>query len=247
VWGGRPAQWIPVVLIGLGLTGAYGLFLVAWALRLRRQAGVLRDQRVRLGERAAYYEDRSKRLSAQVELLSAMREVSRIVNDEVRFDRILDESLRIVQDLVDSESITIFLINERTGTLEAAAHRGGDRVTRFGKDLPPGAIDFANVEECLEHHTILRTVERDWLTLSVPLDADQEPVGVIKITVPLALDFASATPRTGAGPRPTSTSRTIRGRAGSSAISCTAWPRARGRSATSPSRPTSPRNSAGTR
>jgi diguanylate cyclase (GGDEF)-like protein len=186
VWGGRPAWWVPMALIGLGVTALYGLALLWWALRLRRQAQTLAAQRTRLRERAAFFEDRSKKLAAQVELLSAMREVSRIVSDEVRFDRILDESLRIVQDLVDAQAITIFLVNEHTGSLEAAAYRGPDRATVFGRNIPPGVVDPANVEQCIEYHTILRMVERDWLTLSVPLDADQEPVGVLKITVPLA-------------------------------------------------------------
>ena len=81
--------------------------MLAWGWRLRRQAVALQRQGAQLGERAAFFEDRSRRLTAQVELLSAMREVSRIVSDEVRFERILDESLRIVQDLLDAESITI--------------------------------------------------------------------------------------------------------------------------------------------
>jgi len=184
-WPSPPRAWVPAILIAFGVTGIYGLVLLAWGWRLRRQAVALERQRAQLGERAAFFEDRSRRLTAQVELLSAMREVSRIVSDEVRFERILDESLRIVQDLLDAESITIFLIDERNGSLEVGAFRGPDRVTAFGADIPQTALDYANIEECIEYHTILRAFERERLSLTVPLDADQEPVGVLRITLRL--------------------------------------------------------------
>ena len=127
------------------------------------------------------YED----LQNQIELLSAMRNVSHVVNDAVEFGSILAEVTRIVSDVTGANEITIFLMKEHTRKLQAAVHRRGE-VVLFDEDIKRLRIDKRHVYQSLQHRTVFRYKRTNHVNFTIPLIADQESLGVLMATVPLA-------------------------------------------------------------
>ena len=126
------------------------------------------------------YED----LQNQIELLSAMRNVSHVVNDAVDFQSILEEVTRIVSDLTGANEITIFLLREYSRKLQPAVHRRGD-VVLFGEEIKRLRIDKRHVYQALQHRTVFRYKRTNHVNFTIPLVADQESLGVLTATVPL--------------------------------------------------------------
>ena len=126
------------------------------------------------------YED----LQNQIELLSAMRNVSHVVNDAVEFHSILEEVMRIVADLTGALEITIYLVDEDTSKLLPAAHRSGETVV-FDDDIKRLRIDKRNVYQAIQHQTIFRDRHGHHIRFTIPLTADQESLGVLSTVLPL--------------------------------------------------------------
>lgn len=127
------------------------------------------------------YED----LQNQIELLSAMRNVSHVVNDAVEFRTILEEVTRIVTDLTGASEITVFLVTERSLKLQPAVHRQGEVVV-FDEDIKRLRIDRRHVYQALQHRTVLRNKGDNHVNFVVPLIADQEALGVIQAVIPIS-------------------------------------------------------------
>jgi diguanylate cyclase (GGDEF)-like protein len=126
------------------------------------------------------YED----LQNQIELLSAMRNVSHVVNDAVEFRSILEEVTRIVSDVTGASEITIFLVTEHSLKLQPAVHRRGDVVV-FDEDIKRLRIDRRHVYQALQHRVVLRDKGPNQVNFAIPLIADQESLGVLQAMVPL--------------------------------------------------------------
>ncbi len=179
---------IVFVLIPLAvLTCIYCVSLVIGANRLRERIGLLLGEKksIRRVERdfVAKYEN----LQNQIELLTAMRNVTHIVNDAVEFHSILDEVMRIVADLTGALDITIFLLGEDSNKLLPAAHRTGDVIV-FDDDIKRLRIDKRNVYQAHQHQTIFRYRQGNHIRFTIPLIADQESLGVMSALLPLSGD-----------------------------------------------------------
>ena len=167
------------------LTCLYCVGLVIAVNRLRDRVGLLVGEKKssRRIERdlATKYED----LQNQIELLTAMRNVSHVVNDAVEFHTILEEVMRIVADLTGALEITIFLLGEDSRKLLPAAHRTGDVIV-FDEDIKRLRIDRRNVYQALQYQTIFRYRHGNHINFTIPLIADQESLGVLSAVVPLS-------------------------------------------------------------
>ncbi|MBM4084821.1 MAG: hypothetical protein FJ272_08545, partial [Planctomycetes bacterium] len=105
--------WLTTPMACGAFVAGFAAALAALALpRLRLQNAVLTKE-LRISEKQVrYVEEKSKGLQGQVELLTAMREVTRVVSEDVDFERILEHVLKIVEDLVEAEEMTLYLLDE---------------------------------------------------------------------------------------------------------------------------------------
>ena len=183
-----------IILIASTVVAFYALAMVVILVhRARLNRGLAADLDVLL-RRNRLLASQNRTLQGQIELLTAMREVSRLASDDVRFERIATNILKIVGDLVEADQLTLFVFQGPEQELVPQAQRIGDR-TLFGSRIGPVRADRALVEQAVRHHTILRSVEHELMDVLVPLFADQEPLGVLHLAVPIEGDADERTER----------------------------------------------------
>lgn len=161
----------PLVLAALiGLAAAIRVSAAREVQRARERAAAAQEDVERLGRRV-------RALQREVELLSAIREVSLIANDDVSFERILGEVLKIVEDLVESSEVAIYLTDEATGELKARVLRraGESRFHDFEDE------DRSLVDEAFRERRTLRRIERGEVAIATLLFADAEIAGVLAV------------------------------------------------------------------
>lgn len=167
------------------LTCVYAVALAVLAQRLTARVETLLGEKktTRRVEKdmVTRYED----LQNQIDLLSAMRNVSHVVNDAVEFKTILEEVTRILSDLTGANEITIFLLREHSRKLQPAVHRRGD-VALFDDDIKRLRLDKRHVYQALQHRTVLRYKRANHVNFTIPLIADHESLGVLMATVPVS-------------------------------------------------------------
>jgi diguanylate cyclase (GGDEF)-like protein len=128
----------------------------------------------------------TQELQFKIELLAAGREISLILNEEVNFETILKKSLDIAAHLCnphhEAEEVTIFLKSDvgKKNKLDAVALRTLEK-TYFEEELRSKPFDNVNVRESFEHQRLFLSVSGEIFDFTVPLIADREAVGVIKV------------------------------------------------------------------
>ncbi len=166
------------------LTSLYALCLLVTIDSLGRKLR-LREGEVLTAVRREREQAREKHdLKHKIELLSATREVTLILNQDVEFESILGKVLEIASNLIavaEREEITIFLRGEEDDLRPRAQRKNGR--TWFGRDLERMAIDRTHVAETREHRRPFVAVEGGSMEMAVPLFADRELLGVMKVTV----------------------------------------------------------------
>ncbi len=180
-----------VIVVGGAVVAFYALAMVVILVRSARRNRSLAEDVDVLRRRNRLLTSQIMALQSQVELLAAMREVSRLASDDVRFERIATDILKIVGDLVDARELTLFVFQGDGEKLTPQAQRIDGR-TLFGSKIGPVRAD---AEAAVKHHSILRTVEHDIMDVLVPLFADQEPLGVLHLAVPIEGDAVERTER----------------------------------------------------
>ncbi len=147
---------------------------------------ILFSERRNLSERLSSMRLREKtlsksllRLQKEMELLTAMRDLSRIINDDVQFEAIWTQVLDVLGSLVDCKRITIFMLDEERQPVARILHHRFR--TRFGKDISANDLDLTNVCETLKHRCVLRLAEGENLFWTYPLMADGAVQGVLQI------------------------------------------------------------------
>jgi diguanylate cyclase (GGDEF)-like protein len=183
---GAAAVYMAVVVTFAFAAGVYSLLLAAAWLVARDRSRDLGEDVVALTARLEGLRARALGLEGELELLAAMREVSRVLNDDVRFERIMEEILRIVEGLVGAVEITIYLIDPR-GRMRPEAHRARG-ATAFADAIDTRSLATSTAVEARRRGLILTSLEDERLRLAVPLVADQETIGVLALVVPLAGD-----------------------------------------------------------
>lgn len=137
---------------------------------------------------------------AKIDLLSATREISLILNEDVEFEIILTKSMEIITQLSSSygetDAVTVFLKSGRDDKLIPVAKREKG-VTYFEKELNRQNVNNKNVKESFEHQRLFLSVTGDEFDFSLPLVADREAVGVVKVKTILEGDAEERTRKVG--------------------------------------------------
>ncbi len=124
-----------------------------------------------------------KALSSQVEVLSAMREISLLASQDVDFERLVEHALLLVEQLVGTREITLFLRSQDdTKILKVRARRAGGH-TMFGDEIDPLAVDSDHVTEVARYGNIKREETDEMLDLTVPVMVDREVLGAVKVKI----------------------------------------------------------------
>lgn len=137
-----------------------------------------------LRRRSKFLEARLALLEGDVEVLSAMRQVARAAAAHEGLDRVLEETLKIVQELVSADWVTVFVHDEKSGELVPRAHRREGR-SFTGRDILPGMIDDTNVNEAFRFGSVIKEVESGRLLAAVPAISGGARLGVVAVSAPL--------------------------------------------------------------
>lgn len=173
-----------VIILSAGVV--IGLLAVTQAIFAAADARALAAARRNADElerRLAEARDHSRQLSAHFEVLSAMREVTHILSDAVDLDQIAERVFDVLQPLLEASEIVLFIQTDQ-GDLEPRVVRRG-RETLFPDEFDGTGLDLDQANEALERQTLVKTVEGETSRFSVPLIADQKPVGVMRFDIPL--------------------------------------------------------------
>ena len=135
-------------------------------------------------KRADFLQGHHKDLQGQIELLAAMREVTRVVTNDVEFERILEQVLRIVEGLFETKSITIYLEDPTSGDLSPQAQRKAG-AAYFGERIESADLDVSHAHQVFQTQTMVRCTDHDDLHLFLPLRADRECLGVLELILTL--------------------------------------------------------------
>lgn len=172
-------------LLGAGVVMAVALIGLAWRLERRtRQAQPLQKAVAALEEQTRFLQAHNRHLQTQVEVLAAMREVGRVVSDDVDFRRIIEEVFRILEGLIEAREMTVFLRDEKSGQLGPRARRTREG-TQFADDIPEAAVALASARQCYQQRQMLRAQKGDQADFLVPLFAAQEILGVVHFIIGL--------------------------------------------------------------
>ncbi len=176
-----PPRWA----IALGAAAAAGSLVAMLHLMRTADLHARRAQRSNDDDgRYEFLQRRNEDLRRQIELLTAMREVTRVVTNDVDFERILEQVLLLVEGLLETRTITIYLADLATGELESQAQRQGGN-TLFAKAINAGDLDTAHAQDVFQTQTVSRYAESDELHLLLPLRADRECLGVLELSTAL--------------------------------------------------------------
>lgn len=174
----------PLLTSFASLTAIYALALVVLLAILNLKSKELVQKIKSLEKFNTDLIKQTHELQSKIELLSAGREISLIINEEVDFETIIGKALEITAHLSnpnrEAEEVTIFLKQEKKNKLVPIAQRTGGK-TYFEEELRSMSINDKNVQDAFEHQRLFLAAGSEEFDFSVPLVADREAVGVIKV------------------------------------------------------------------
>lgn len=187
----------------VALAGGSGVAALAFALdalRVRRAFGHLRSGGGALGheapERQRLREQRQHetvvQLRRQVELLSAIRDLALIANDDVCFERILERALSVLGGLLDAREIAIYL--QEGAELVPVAWRRGEKNRVRGKK--PLKVEPREAAEALDaRRTVVSQSKGAGLRAATLLVADGAVMGALEVRLARAPRWAASDPQ----------------------------------------------------
>jgi len=180
---GRPDAGLTVTLaIGLII----GLLAVVLAIFAASDVRALKEARAHeksLEERLAAAHSQTKQLSSHLEVLTAMREVTRILSDAVDLKQIAKSVFDVLEPLLGTRQIALVLKDDDDRLALKALRQSGQ--TQYDDELKNHDLDLTQVAVALDEQTLLKSVDGETGTFCVPLVADQNAVGVMRFQIPL--------------------------------------------------------------
>lgn len=163
-----------------------GLGVAVWSYFLFTERRELYEQVVAHQKRGDLRGEELVRLEKEMEFLTAMRDLSRIINDDVQFEAVWTRVLEVLMSIVQCRRITIYTVDAAGAPVARILHHRGQ--TRFGSQIHPEELDLTNVAETLEYRSILRLAEGTQCFWTYPLMADGGVQGVLQIVAGLEGD-----------------------------------------------------------
>lgn len=177
-------EWLNTLLpvaLWLGFAAGAGVFLLtAYSTYLYHRYTSASDSVAGLLNMVEKLQDRRDELEAQVELLSAVRDISTIVNDQTLFKESLERIARVFARYTGCGEIALFATGLDADKLVPRMHfREGK--ARFDKKIDRKLIDDSQVAAAFEEGRLFTAVESGELSFSMPLVSEMERVGVVKV------------------------------------------------------------------
>jgi len=157
------------------------LFAAVGTIILRRRYDDLLSQRETLREEIELAQEQNSSLRRQVEVLAAMREVGRVISDDVDFCRILDQVFAILEALLRPEVISVIVKEQDSDRFAPRAIRYNGR-TVF-EDIDSHEAEHPLFEKAIGEGTLQRQLHAGRATLACPLIVDREVAGAIKFVL----------------------------------------------------------------
>jgi len=182
----RRGELKPDLVFTLILGIAIGLLAVAQAIFAAADGRALSEARQNertLTNQLASAHDQGKQLNSHLEVLTAMREVTRILSDAVDLKEIARSVFDVLVPLLGAEEIALFLKDDDGGLSLKALRRDDD--TLYAEHLSGGEVEIDDAAQALEYQTLVKAVDGSTGTFCVPLVADQNAVGVMRFEIPL--------------------------------------------------------------
>ncbi len=186
--GFRGANLASVGWILNGVLAACGASALRLAERRGQEASLATAEANALKEREQFLEGRVSSLHSEVEVLSALRELSRALSSETRFEPVAAEILGIVDGLMSPEAVGLYLAGDGRELKLAALLTEGK--TRFADAAAEGAS--ALPEKAAATAWSARRLHREGDTLAVPLAAEGAELGVLAVRLGDAAQAAAA-------------------------------------------------------
>jgi len=181
-WGEPHAGLVVTLILGIVI----GLLAVAMAIFAAADARALAESKRHeqlLEERLTEARNQTKLLSSHLEVLTAMREVTRILSDAVDLKQIAGNVFDVLQPLLDTDEIALVLRNEEGDLALKVLRREGK--TLYDDELSGDEIDLDDAAQALDHQSLVKAIDGSTGIFCVPLIADQHPVGVMRFEIPL--------------------------------------------------------------
>ncbi len=160
----------------LGAAAAYSAMLALILRTPREVREVVREAAVR---EQGFSRERAE-FQTRIDVLSAQREISLVLNEDVELKSILDRVLSIIEDAIGAEEIEIHTRGENGDLVPRAARVGGRTVFRAAglRTIDP------LLPACLRHGEAVMMAEEGRMHVVAPLSADRELMGVVRFTTP---------------------------------------------------------------
>ena len=175
------------------------LFFLLFALAAAAAAvlrGRLRDltaQKATILEQVRTVQDHNQNLHTQLEVLTAMREVSRVISDDVDFHRIIEKMFQILGRLLNPDEILVIVKDESSGTFVPRAMQHHGQITF--SDLDPKEADDELVQKAIVQGEMQKRWHDGRATVVSPLVFDRELAGAIKFVMRVDCPFDEAQKR----------------------------------------------------
>ncbi len=161
----------------LGVAAAYAAMLALILKAPREVNEVVREA----AKRDQEFSRQRAELQSRIDVLSAQREISLILNEDVDLKTILKKVLIIIEDATGAEEIEIKTVGDKGDLVPRAARVGGRTVFKAAGSR---SIDSL-MPTCLERGEAVMLAEEGRMHVLAPLSADRELMGVVRFTTPV--------------------------------------------------------------
>ncbi len=158
----------------LGAAAAYSAMLALILKAPREVREVVHEAATRDQE---FARERAE-LQTRIDVLSAQREISLVLNEDVDLKMILEKVLAIIEDAIGAEEIEVYTRGENGDLVPRAARVGGRTVFRAAGSRTVDPL----MPACLEHGEAVMMAEEGRMHVLAPLSADRELIGVVRFT-----------------------------------------------------------------
>ncbi len=176
----------PGLRVTLVLGVAIGLLACIQAVFAAADTRALADSRSKertLEQRLAAAHTQTQQLNSHLEVLTAMREVTRILSDAVDLKQIAESVFNVLEPLLKADQIALILKDDRGQLVLKALRENG--ATQYGEELSGTEVDLADAREALTHQTLVKAIDGSTGAFCVPLVADQNAIGVMRFEIPI--------------------------------------------------------------